>query len=77
MTTIKNTTGTKAVNIFTDATGAVRAMFIQIYNGEEQVLESKNYLTFKKALKWANTKIKQQYENKQRTPETCKRFFDL
>ena len=37
MTTIKNTTGTKAVNISTDATGTVRAMYVQIYNGHEQV----------------------------------------
>lgn len=34
MTTLKNTTGSKAVNITIDATGNVRAMYVQIYNGE-------------------------------------------
>jgi hypothetical protein len=57
MTTIKNTTGTKAVNISTDATGKVRAMHVQIYNGHEQVLESKSYSTEKRALKWAESKL--------------------
>ena len=57
MTTLKNTTGTKAVNISTDATGTVRAMFVQIYNGQEQVLESKSYSTIKRAEKWANSKL--------------------
>jgi hypothetical protein len=40
MTTLKNTTGSKAVNIITDATGNVRAMYVQIYNGEQQVFAS-------------------------------------
>jgi hypothetical protein len=57
MTTIKNTTGTKAVNISTDATGTVIAMYVQIYKGEEQVLESKSYSTEKRALKWAKSKL--------------------
>ena len=57
MATIKNTTGTKAVNISTDATGKVRAMYVQIYNGHEQVLESKSYSTEKRALKWAESKL--------------------
>lgn len=57
MTTIKNTTGTKAVNISTDATGKVRAMYVQIHNGHEQVLESKSYSTEKRALKWAESKL--------------------
>ncbi len=57
MTTIKNTTGTKAVNISTDATGTVRAMYVQIYNGHEQILESKSYSTEKRALKWAESKL--------------------
>ena len=54
MTTIKNNTGTKAVNISTDATGTVNAMYVQIYNGQEQVLQSKSYKTEKAAIKWAN-----------------------
>jgi len=56
MTTLKNTTGSKAVNIITDATGNVRAMYVQIYNGEEQVLEAKTFANLKNAEKWA-TKI--------------------
>ena len=54
MTTIKNNTGTKAVNISTDATGTVNAMYVQIYNGQEQVLQSKSYRTMNAAIKWAN-----------------------
>ena len=54
MTTIKNTTGSKAVNITTDATGNVRAMYVQIYNGEEQVLQVKTFSSIKNAEKWAN-----------------------
>ena len=54
MTTIKNNTGTKAVNISTDATGTVNAMYVQIYKGQEQVLQSKSYRTMNAAIKWAN-----------------------
>jgi hypothetical protein len=54
MTTLKNTTGSKAVNITTDATGNVRAMYVQIYNGEQQVLQAKTFTTVKNAEKWAN-----------------------
>ena len=53
MTTLKNTTGSKAVNITTDATGNVRAMYVQIYNGEQQVLQAKTFSTTKNAEKWA------------------------
>jgi hypothetical protein len=54
MTTIKNTTGSKAVNIIIDATGTVRAMYVQIYNGHEQVLQAKDFANVKNAEKWAN-----------------------
>lgn len=54
MTTIKNNTGTKAVNISTDATGTINAMYVQIYKGQEQVLQSKSYRTMNAAIKWAN-----------------------
>jgi len=57
MTTLRNETGTKAVNISTDGTGTVRAMYVQIYNGQEQVLESKSYKSFKTAEKWAKKKL--------------------
>lgn len=53
MTTLKNTTGSKAVNITTDGTGNVRAMYVQVYNGEQQVLQSKTFATTKNAEKWA------------------------
>ena len=58
MQTLKNITGTKAVNIITDATGTTRAMYVQIYNGEEQVLESKTYRTKKAATKWAKLQLR-------------------
>ena len=54
MTTIKNLTGTKAVNISTDATGTVNAMYVDVYNGQEQVIESKQYKRKSTAVKWAN-----------------------
>tara|TARA_R100000951_G_scaffold105834_1_gene99901 strand:+ start:381 stop:557 length:177 start_codon:yes stop_codon:yes gene_type:complete len=57
MTTLKNTTGTKAVNISTDGTGTIRAFYVQIYKGNEQVLESKSYSTIKRAEKWAKSKL--------------------
>tara|TARA_R110000772_G_scaffold120327_5_gene226539 strand:- start:14050 stop:14244 length:195 start_codon:yes stop_codon:yes gene_type:complete len=57
MTTLRNTTGTKAVNISTDGTGMVRAMYVQIYNGQEQVLDSKSYKSFKTAEKWAKKQL--------------------
>ena len=65
MTTIKNNTGTKAVNISTDATGTINAMYVQIYKGQEQVLQSKSYRTMNAAIKWAN-KITAQNRNKNR-----------
>ncbi len=57
MTTLRNTTGTKAVNISTDGTGMVRAMYVQIYNGQEQVLDSKSYKSLKMAEKWDKEKL--------------------
>jgi len=52
---LTNTTGSKAVNISKDATGTIRAMYVQIYNGQEQVLQSKSFATEKAATKWANS----------------------
>jgi hypothetical protein len=54
MTTISNSTGSKAVNISTDATGKARAMYVQIYKGEQQVLQSKDFANIKNAEKWAS-----------------------
>jgi hypothetical protein len=54
MKRINNTTGSKSVNITTDATGNVRAMYVQNYNGEEQVLQSKSFASVRNAERWAN-----------------------
>lgn len=54
MTTIFNQSQSKAVNITTDATSNVRAMYVQIYNGEQQVLQSKTFASIRNAEKWAN-----------------------
>ena len=53
MTEFKNTTGSKLIRIKTDAQGSVIAMLIQVYNGEEQVLQTKFYSNEKNAQKWA------------------------
>lgn len=53
MKTIKNTTGSKAVNIKNN-NGTFIAMYVQIYNGQEQVLESKDFANQKNAERWAN-----------------------
>jgi len=54
MRTFTNTTGTKAVKISQDATGTFRAMFVQIYSNEQQVLDSKDFTSINRASKWAN-----------------------
>ena len=54
MTTIKNTTGSKAVHINKDNQGSVYARYVQIYQGEEQVLQAKFFTSVKNAEKWAN-----------------------
>tara|TARA_R110000824_G_scaffold225179_1_gene412805 strand:+ start:962 stop:1135 length:174 start_codon:yes stop_codon:yes gene_type:complete len=56
MTTLTNTTGTKAVNIRTNEYGTT-AMYVQIYKGEEQVLDAKSYSSEKRAIKWAKAKL--------------------
>tara|TARA_B110000046_G_scaffold183642_1_gene220191 strand:+ start:1047 stop:1223 length:177 start_codon:yes stop_codon:yes gene_type:complete len=57
MTTLSNTTGSKKVNLITDATGTIRAMYVQVYNGQEQVLDSRDYKSFKMAEKWAKKQL--------------------
>jgi hypothetical protein len=54
MTTFTNTTGTKAVNISQDGTGTFRAIYVQIYNNDQQVLDSKDFTSINRAEKWAN-----------------------
>lgn len=55
--TFSNKTGSKKVNLITDATGMIRAMYVQVYNGQEQVLDSKSYSSIKMAEKWAKSKL--------------------
>ncbi len=57
MTTITNTTGTKAVNISTDATGTVIANYVLIYDNSQQVIQSKTFSTIKNAQKWATKQL--------------------
>jgi hypothetical protein len=54
MTTITNTTGSKAVKISTDSNNVVRAMYVQIYKGEEDLIQAKDFANVKNAEKWAN-----------------------
>jgi hypothetical protein len=60
MKTLKNLTGTKKVN-FVTYTGyespIFRATYVQVYKGEEQVLDSKDYKSFKMAEKWGKKKL--------------------
>ena len=53
MKTLKNQTGSKAVNIYTDANGNINAFYVQIYNNEQQVLQSKRFASVKTAENWA------------------------
>ena len=53
MTRINNTTGSKAVIIRKNWSGFI-AMYVQVYQGEEQVLDSKSYGTEKACIRWAN-----------------------
>jgi hypothetical protein len=56
MTTITNQSGSKLVNIRKNMDG-FSAMYCQVYNGEQQVLESKQYASEKRAISWANKKL--------------------
>jgi hypothetical protein len=53
MKTFKNQTGSKAVNISKDANGNINAFYVQIYNNEQQVLQSKRFASVKTAENWA------------------------
>jgi len=56
MTTIKNSTESKALNI-TERNDlgyvSVFAQYVQIYQGEQQVLQSKSFSSFADAERWA------------------------
>ena len=53
MTTLRSTSGSKAVNIRFNEFNAYRASAVQIYNGEESVIEARSFPTQKKAIQWA------------------------
>lgn len=53
MKTITNLSGSKAVNIRKDATGTIRAFYVQFFQGMEQVLLAKDFANIKNAEKWA------------------------
>jgi len=56
MTTLSNASGSKIVNI-TEKDGTFTCMYCDIYRGEEQVLDDKQYKSMKAATKWANAKL--------------------
>ena len=57
MKTLTNTTRTKAVNIKANGMGSFIALYVQRYNNDEQVLDTKTYATEKSCVKWANNKL--------------------
>lgn len=52
MTTLTNTTGSKAVNITKNGANSVVAFYVQVYQGEQQVLQTKFFANTKNAEKW-------------------------
>lgn len=56
MKTIQNTTGSKEVR-FSNQDGIIMCFYGQNYKGEFQVLESKDYLSEKRAINWARKKL--------------------
>jgi hypothetical protein len=52
--TIFNQTKSKAVYIRTENSGQVRASFVQIYNGEQSLIQMKSFVSIQSATKWAN-----------------------
>lgn len=60
MTTFKNESGSKEVNISKSNDGIYRCFYIQVYTDDqrhEQVLDSKDYKSFKMAEKWAKKQL--------------------
>jgi len=53
MKTLSNSSGSKAVNIRKDATGRIRCLYVQFFQGMEQVLLAKDFSSIKDAEKWA------------------------
>jgi hypothetical protein len=56
MQTLKNNTGSKIVNI-TERQGTFTCMYCDVYQGEQQVLDSKSYASKSAAIKWANKQL--------------------
>ena len=56
MKTLSNATGSKVVNI-TSREGSFTCMYCDVYQGEQQVLDSKTYKNEKAAIKWANKQL--------------------
>jgi hypothetical protein len=54
MTTLRNTSGSKAVKIVNQSPMYFIAFYVLIYNGEEDVIQTKTFTTLKGASKWAN-----------------------
>jgi hypothetical protein len=57
MSTLSNTTGSKKVKIIKDASGIIRACFVQVYKNEEDLIELKSFANEKNAEKWAKKKL--------------------
>ena len=61
MTTFSNQTGSKAVNINDQSAAygytSVFAQYVQLYDGEQQVLESKSFSSIQAAERWAKKKL--------------------
>jgi hypothetical protein len=54
MTTFKSQSGSKMVKVsFCNYAQVYRAFYVQVYQGEEQVLDSKTFKTENNASKWA------------------------
>lgn len=56
MTILSNASGSKIVNI-TERNGYFTCMYCDVYHGEQQVLNSKEYKSEKAAIKWANKQL--------------------
>ena len=56
MKALSNATGSKVVNI-TNRNGIFTCMYCDVYKGEQQVLDSKEFKSDKAAVKWANKQL--------------------
>ena len=56
MKTLSNNSGSKIVNI-TEREGTFTCMYCDVYQGGQQVLDSKSYRSMKAATKWASKQL--------------------